>query len=118
MYFVTLLLYLFLLVVWGIVGFFIWVPLLFRTSMAFAVSLLQCTLTGGEMNYAARALDHAKTFYFSGFRQLKDSVFHPTNPTTGTAMTTNVWRLFMEVVWAFVVWAVFLALFGILKNPF
>ena len=113
----TYLVYLFLVVVWATVGFYIWLPLLFRTSMIFSVALLRHTLVGGDLGPAESALNHAKLFYVTGFSQLGQSLFHPGSVTRSAAVLQGLpgtGIVIREILVAAGFWILVLFLTGVL----
>ena len=53
--------------VWLMVGFFFWVPLLIRAGIGFSVEVVNATLTGRSAEAAGVMLRRAVDFYRSGF---------------------------------------------------
>ena len=53
--------------VWLLIGFFFWVPLLIRAAAGFSVAVVRATLTGRSAEAAGTMLRRAVNFYRSGF---------------------------------------------------
>ena len=53
--------------VWLLIGFFFWVPLLVRAGIGFSVEVVNATLTGRSAEAAGVMLKRAVDFYRSGF---------------------------------------------------
>lgn len=64
----------FVLMVWSIVGFYLWIPLLIRMCAAFSVAIVGAVVSGHDMSRAERALQEAIGFYFRGFSVIYQSV--------------------------------------------
>ncbi|MDP1591333.1 MAG: hypothetical protein Q8M07_26500 [Prosthecobacter sp.] len=64
----------FVLLVWSIIGFYLWIPLLIRMCAAFSVAIVGAVVSGHDMSPAERALSEAIGFYFRGFSVIYQSV--------------------------------------------
>lgn len=109
---VRTLVYGFVLLVWGIIGFLAWLPLLMRTIAVYCVALVQSAfLSNGNLIAAQAALELSIRFYSRGFRQISDG-FH-TSASQGTATITSVgpigpvdWSKFIrEMLWFVLFWS-------------
>ncbi|MBP9893595.1 MAG: hypothetical protein KBG84_16950 [Planctomycetes bacterium] len=58
------------LVIWSIIGFFVWVPLLLRATVHMAGAVLYSTLLRKDTNRAAARLNHAMEFLPGGFARI------------------------------------------------
>lgn len=75
---ITTLIWLFVTLVWAIVGFLLWVPLLARSTllMCAAIPLEACTNKKGYTDQAERALASTIEIYPKGFRIITRSIFN------------------------------------------
>lgn len=64
----------FVLMVWSIIGFYLWIPLLIRMCAAFSIAIVGAVVSGHDMSLAERALSEAIGFYFRGFSVIYQSV--------------------------------------------
>jgi hypothetical protein len=64
-------------VVWSVVGFVFWVPLLARNTLAFTTHTLYANLRHGNATVTSLGLEHAITFYVNGFQNIIHAVLAP-----------------------------------------
>jgi hypothetical protein len=80
MYYVILF---FLYFLWSIVGFFLWIPLLFRMTMIFFSLVVAATFSEEISLYNAQiGLEKAVGLYAFGFRKIKESLFEKESART------------------------------------
>lgn len=94
---------------WAVIGFFMWIPLLFRVIMAFCLSVVTHAVSDTDFNNRRqeKILFTASSFYFSGFQRLfakKNSNPSHIEPEQGRSVS-------FELIWAFLFW-------GTLVSPF
>lgn len=114
----TVILYCMLAVVWAIwapVGFFLWIPLLLRTTIIFSGLVVHGAVTG-QYSHAIRAtLEAAIDFWFVGFRMAYATVlgssYSPEQPATEQPSGIQLARVVVEMFWAAFVWLFGLWLF-------
>lgn len=64
----------FVLLVWSLLGFYLWIPMLIRTCAAFSLAIVGAVVSGHDMSRAERALSAAIGFYTRGFSVIYQSV--------------------------------------------
>lgn len=108
------------LVVWTVVGFILWIPLLLREILAFVGALTFVTLTNGDPAPAGRRLRRATSFYRRGFETATRCVLaDPGDGSDDAAGATPVPKpvqtrpVLLEIAWALVVWYPVLLWLGI-----
>lgn len=104
------------LVVWAVIGFLLWVPLMLRSMVRFSVSLAESMLQGAQPTEAGRILRETVEFYRRGFTVAIDAVFGPPprkKQEPETRLTLR--RILLEVLWAVVVWYVILYIVGFVE---
>lgn len=65
---------------WGTFGFYIWVPLLFRSILALSLSIAAAALTRRSSHAAEMRLHYAMSFYNEGFKRSFTAILAPTTP--------------------------------------
>jgi hypothetical protein len=104
---------------WGVIGFLLWIPLLVRATLSFAVSLVHATLTSQTAERPGMVLKDAINFYRRGFavaidavhgapKQDPDDVPLERGVTLGSAMN--------EMTWAVMSWYFLLLFVGIIET--
>lgn len=90
----------FVLLVWGVIGFITWIPLLFRSVAVYSGTLVQVAFVqGGDLGPAQRALDFAIRYYSRGFQKISQS-FAATNPHG--AASVPIGQTFAQFQWSVV----------------
>ena len=104
------------LVVWGVIGFLLWVPLMLRSMVRFSMSLAESMLQGAQPTEAGRILRETVEFYRRGFTVAIDAVFGPPPRKKQDPETRlTVRRILLEILWAVVVWYVILYIVGFVE---
>jgi hypothetical protein len=107
------------LVVWGVVGFIFWIPLLLRATVIFSVTLVQATLQSQNADDAGVMLKDAVNFYRRGFVVAVDAVDGSPNrdaDARDAVRSIEVGRLANELAWAGLIWYVLLLFTGIVDT--
>lgn len=105
------------LVLWAILGFALWVPLLIRAIISFSLSLSQSMLAGSRPDAAGRILYDAVGFYRRGFTVAIDSFLGgPSTEGPQARHRLSFVDFAFEIVWATLVWYVLLAAVGIVET--
>lgn len=91
--------------IWAPVGFFLWIPLLLRTTLLFAGLVIHAVMTGQNPDGLRGHLENAIDFWFAGFRIARDTVFGRISPQTAP-MQAKSDVIVIEVLWASTVWVV------------
>ena len=113
--------------VWLLIGFFFWVPLLIRAAFGFSVSVVRATLTGQSAEAAGIMLRRAVDFYRSGFvtaleamqegsRQPKDRTVVPIHGEE-EELAIDTRGLINEVGWTVLIWYLLISLLGWTSWP-
>lgn len=100
-------------VVWGVVGFIFWLPLMLRETARFSVSLVQSAMTGADLGAEGERLKEAVDFYKRGF-ELAYSAVMKTEPRTSSRPSVPINGKFLvnQALWAALVWWLLLSLIG------
>lgn len=102
------------LIIWSVVGFLFWIPLLFRIIPVYVVLILGSTLTGQNARGAGKILDKTTTFYSSGFKRIIDSVW--TEDDGGDVALRFSWkRMIGETLFTALFWFGFYVLLELFK---
>jgi hypothetical protein len=92
------------LLIWMPLGFFYWVPLMIRSSIAFVVFLVhEALLSSGHIGPARAALDRAIRFYPDGFLRIS-SAAHGARQKRKATVDTGWLAVGVETLWALIVW--------------
>lgn len=84
----------FTLVVWAIIGFVFWLPLLARNTLVFTTHTLHANLRRGNATVNSLGLEHAITFYINGFQNIIDGIVKPSTTERDYAGPPfRFWRL-------------------------
>lgn len=62
-------------VVWGLVGWFFWIPLLIRASALMSASVLSSLLAGYPMASVEKKMSRSISFYIDGFLIIRRAVY-------------------------------------------
>ena len=71
-------------VIWSIVGFIFWVPMLLFSILHFSALILYATLTVANPSHLASRLEHAVRFYVDGFKIIIEAVCRTDNTLAPT----------------------------------
>jgi hypothetical protein len=107
------------LLMWAVVGFLLWIPLIVRAIFSFSVSLAHATLTNETADRAGMVVKDAINFYRRGFVVAFEAVRGPARldpdllppervVSSGSAVN--------ELTWAAVSWYFLLLLLGIVET--
>ncbi|HSG48893.1 MAG TPA: hypothetical protein VLA43_13825 [Longimicrobiales bacterium] len=100
------------LALWAVVGFIFWIPLVLRSILHFSFALSQSMLQGTEPVEAGRVLRETVGFYRRGFTVAIDAVFGTPKKKQQPAVRLSLRHLLNEMLWATVIWYLFLYLVG------
>jgi len=102
-----------LIIIWAVIGFLFWIPLLVRTVATYTGLIVYSAITGADISHASMQLDSASAFYARGFSNIysqasgteeqRRALRHRRPLTVDT--TTTVIGFVMEVIWTLVFWA-------------
>src|SRR5437763_330956 len=94
-------------VIWMIIGFVCWIPLLVRATASVAAGILYCTITESDPSPMKASFETALTFYPRGF-ELIDCVLSPDykgQPIQSKTSDDPVWwRVVLEICWTVIFW--------------
>jgi hypothetical protein len=93
---------------WSIIGFFLWVPLLMRTIVVFSVAVAHAAVSGQHADNLREPLRIASGFWVDGFRIIRETIQSKGLQRLDTKLETRIGRLIGEVFWASFVWILFL----------
>lgn len=100
------------LLVWAIVGFLFWLPMICYSVARFSSLVVYTTIVGADPNLLAVHLEHAVRFYFQGFRNILRAIYArpQVHSAEGLGFTVD-WRI---VVFHVVGTVIFWLLVGVL----
>ena len=101
--------------IWAVIGFLIWIPLLVRMVVIFSGSVVAEAIASNK-NYTAmfeQKLAYAVHFYPSTFNRIEDSIFgDPDVLIDRPDMEADARSIIFELVWSTIVWFIlYLVLF-------
>lgn len=100
------------LVIWAVVAFLLWVPLLARSVAVFSGGIILSVLSQTNPHIYAQQLRLAMSFYADGFRFIIDSVLSERRADTGRDHINppihGIGRFIAESLWAIIFWLGFL----------
>ena len=104
------------LLIWFVIGFIFWVPLLARTISVFSFSILHANITGTDASYYSSVLDKAVLFYIDGFRKILSAmqISHLDDETHMEIPTFHWIRFALEIATTIVFWGATFLLFRFL----
>ena len=110
--------------VWLMIGFFFWVPLLIRAGIGFSVEVVNATLAGRSAEAAGVMLRRAVDFYRSGFVIAIEAIQERTDGTDSTPGRTHDTQtksrksgyhargFLNEVAWTVLIWYLLASVVG------
>jgi hypothetical protein len=106
------------LLIWGVAGFLVWIPLLVRATLSFSLNLLHATLTAQTAERSGLVLKDAINFYRRGFVVAIEAIKGGTTADQdvpierGVSVSTGL----NHVVWAFLSWYFLGLLVGVVET--
>jgi hypothetical protein len=106
------------LLVWAVVGFLFWIPLLIRATVLFSVRLVHATLTSQSAERAGERLKDAINFWLRGFIVAIDAVGRSSGDDSDAPpeRAVNVGYLLNELAWAGLAWYALLLMTGAVQT--
>ena len=97
-------------VLWTVIGFLFWIPLLSRVTAVYVVTIVDSTFTNRDLGGIGILLDKAIQFYSSGFRKIVDSVWAEDD---GREISLDIdWRrIIIETTYSLVFWGSVVSLY-------
>ena len=100
------------LLIWSVIGFLFWVPMLVFAIARYSVHVVYLTISGLDADVVSAQLEHAVGFYVNGFRNVVRGVFRkPSNQGPGLTPQIDAGRLMLHVIGVTLFWLAALALF-------
>ena len=84
------------LIIWSVVGFLFWIPMLIQAIIHFSALVVYATITDSDSDLLAAHLERAVRFYLQGFRNIIHAVYRKSPHGTPTAD--------MDVNWVVIAW--------------
>ncbi len=109
------------LIVWSVIGFVLWVPIVLAAMLRFTAALSHAMLSGYRPKEAGRALRGAVSFYRQGFAVAVDAVFgaDDSSKKPGAEKRERVRlsprQLFFGILWTFLFWYLCLFALGVVE---
>jgi hypothetical protein len=107
----------FILLVWMVLGFILWIPLLTRVIAAYVATIVASLYTQHDPTAARIGLQTAVGFYANGFTQISKHLDDARNGVTpisaASPKATNLTQVALEIGWSFVFWGLFFLLLPI-----
>jgi len=101
--------YVIVLLIWAVIGFLMWVPLIFRMILIFTGSVIAEAIST-DKNYTAlleKRLNYAIAFYPSTFNRIQDSIFgDPDMVHERPDMSGDLKVIIFELFWSTIFWGV------------
>lgn len=96
------------LVIWAVIGFLFWVPMLVHAIARFSALVVYTTIVNADPDMLAIHLEHAVRFYFTGFRNILRAIYARPQPHTWKSVEfkINWWVVFLHTLGTAVFWAV------------
>lgn len=96
------------LVIWAIVAFILWIPLLTRSIAVFSGGIILSVLSRTDPEMYAKQLRLAMSFYADGFRFIIDSILSESRGDIdrydAEPPLSGIVRLIGELIWAVIFW--------------
>lgn len=103
--------FLLVIIVWGFIGFFYWIPVLARSIGVFAAAITVAAFKSVELEGAKEGLDYAITFYADGFRRIVETLYtaeghgaRTHRPETLRRFLLGLLVLIPNTVWSVLFW--------------
>ncbi len=97
---------------WSVIGFFFWIPLLARSVAVFSGMILFCALTNASTKAVYRQLTTACSFYIDGFALIRGAVQRTRrsdrHAEASPLQLASVTHFLCECVWTLVFWTTLL----------
>lgn len=107
------------LLIWTVLSFLLWIPLLTRMIVVFTTAIISSMFTGRDPTDAKRHLEFATLFYSRGFALIRDSM-HGQLEKSGPFViprAKHMHRVAWELVFSVTFWAgIFLVWYGIITG--
>ena len=101
--------YIVVMLMWAVIGFALWVPLIFRMTLRFTATVMLEAIST-DKNYTAimeARMNYAIAFYPQTFNRISDSVFgDPDTVSKPPDMKGDLKLILIEIAWSAVVWSV------------
>jgi hypothetical protein len=97
-------------IVWAVIGFVLWIPLLVRVTTVFSAMVVHATITGQRPDALRGYLESASRFYPEGFRIALDVVHKPAN-NKPQSLHIRFWPVFAECIWTAAFWIFLISIF-------
>ena len=101
----TYVMFVIVVVVWSVVGFLLWIPLLVRSTFHFAATITYATVTQRNPAHLRHYIESASSFYSLGFRAAW-GILEPTAAPAYQESEHSFGRFLSEILWAFLFWIV------------
>ena len=102
-----IIIYVLVILMWAVIGFIIWIPMLVRMIVIFSGSVIAEAISS-DKNYTAmleKKLVYAIHFYPATFNRIEDSIFgDPDQITERPDMEGDIRLILFEVAWSAAVW--------------
>jgi hypothetical protein len=115
--------YIVVLLLWGIIGFICWIPLLFRATASMAAAILYCTITETDPRYMRNSFESAVNFYARGFKII-EQIYSPSENSLKDeskdkrGLGEKWWKVLLEMCWTVIFWGgIFLLVSNVFLKP-
>ena len=98
-----------LIIVWAVIGFFLWIPLMTRCVGFFSFNLsVSVFKPSTSLERGEKALHSSIEFYSDGFNRISKSIWNPplTRGRVDELGMVHIWMLLKEVCWATLIWCI------------
>jgi len=96
------------LMIWAVIGFLFWVPMLVYAIARFSALVVYTTIVNVDPDKLAIHLEHAVRFYFTGFRNILRAIYARPQPHTQASVGFEInWEVvFLHTLGTVVFWMV------------
>jgi hypothetical protein len=99
------------LVIWAIVGFLFWIPMLVYSIVQFSAMIVYATITDADPNSLATRLERAVRFYLEGFRNVIKAIYRrKTDGPATTDVRVEITKIIVHVIGTVLFWLAVTAL--------
>lgn len=93
------------LVIWSILGFLFWIPMLIYSIVHFSALVVYATITDADPSSLATKLERAVRFYLQGFRNVIGAIYKSTNDRRDVEhLKIDLARIVIHVIGTFAFW--------------
>jgi|GEM_PF-4928545 len=77
-------------VIWAILGFLFWIPMMCYAMVRFSTLVVYTTIVNADPISLGIHMDHSVRFYFQGFKNILRAMYHKPEPHTSDTATVAI----------------------------